>query len=519
MAKRDNLKHALRDAVKDELENLHADEELELGKNGVIFPGESELRGLNFDKKVKSRDEIVLDELLASVPRNQGYYLKLYKEKNPNEFELKQRIDNYETWSDMEWEITSIVRQYTNKSQALADKWGSGRYRVIIWRDGGLRGPKYKPIDFIIDAQESEQFEKNTHKNGNNGYMSQMDVEEKVKSQVATLGELIKTLQSVNPNVSPEQTQKLLSDSFKAGIETKAGESSTLGTLLTALLPALINKPVTTAPQPDIASIVGALGNIISSSTQANKIEPIQQLDPIDLLIKLKQAGLIPETNTQKEDPTTKTLELISQLMPLMQNLTGGGSDTSPLTELIRVVGPQVGKVISDITNTVNTVVTKGRITPSNKPSVIVESSTPIPTQSSVLTSNEQTLQPILTSELPVFKAIKIAAENKDITFYPQLEDLTMRIMTEEQFSQLINNQLDPASILTQIAKFGGDFFVTPMASEYFNNFIAWKKIQIANEIIAACEQCKTEFVFTTQAEFEQDNKCPECDTILKTII
>lgn len=107
-----------------------------------------------FSQNAKHRDELVIDELLASVPRNQGYYLKLYRNVGPNQYELKQRIDNYDAWTDLEWEITSIVRHNTKLNPS---KWGSGTYRIVIWRDSGIRnGSKYRPTEFYIDAQEPE---------------------------------------------------------------------------------------------------------------------------------------------------------------------------------------------------------------------------------------------------------------------------------------------------------------------------------------------------------------------------
>src|SRR3989304_6862853 len=136
------------DLIKEEVARLNAD-----------HPDDDELHPSDFkvvrDKQLGQAevadDERVLDELLASIPRNQGYYLKLYKELRPTDFEFKLRVDNYDTWTDLEWEISSLVRAYTDKQP---NKWGSGRYRIIIWRDGGVRGPKYKPIDFMIDALE-----------------------------------------------------------------------------------------------------------------------------------------------------------------------------------------------------------------------------------------------------------------------------------------------------------------------------------------------------------------------------
>ena len=45
-----------------------------------------------FSHNMRDKDQLVIDELLASLPKNQGYYLKLYKEILPGKWELKERL-------------------------------------------------------------------------------------------------------------------------------------------------------------------------------------------------------------------------------------------------------------------------------------------------------------------------------------------------------------------------------------------------------------------------------------------
>lgn len=91
---------------------------------------ESWLFEQTFDESIIA--DKALDELLAKIPVKSGYYLKLYKEISPNEFEFKVRIDHWEEWSDMEWEIVQIVKRNPK------ERWGSGKYRVIPFREGGF---------------------------------------------------------------------------------------------------------------------------------------------------------------------------------------------------------------------------------------------------------------------------------------------------------------------------------------------------------------------------------------------
>lgn len=90
----------------------------------------------------------VLDKLLAELP-DAGYYLKLYKEVEPNSFEFKLQISNWHEWTDLEAEVAKIVKMY---SEASPEQWGSGTYRVIPFLEGFVNKPKMKPVDFKIDA-------------------------------------------------------------------------------------------------------------------------------------------------------------------------------------------------------------------------------------------------------------------------------------------------------------------------------------------------------------------------------
>ena len=50
------------------------------------------------------------------------------------------------------WIISQI-----NFKRITAKKWGSGLYRLIIWKTGGIREKnKYPAIDVIVDAGDNE---------------------------------------------------------------------------------------------------------------------------------------------------------------------------------------------------------------------------------------------------------------------------------------------------------------------------------------------------------------------------
>lgn len=161
-------------------------------------------------------EEVIIDELLAGVPQDQGYYLKLYKEIGPNKYQLKQRIDDFFDWADLEWEVTQIVRQQTKKNPS---RWGSAPYKIVVWREGGIRTKEFRPVFLDIDAEEPEgpAFP---------GQASPVDPGVNMENQLAAFSNMMGALKGIMPpGQDPAAIQQILADAFKSGLSVNPPKS------------------------------------------------------------------------------------------------------------------------------------------------------------------------------------------------------------------------------------------------------------------------------------------------------
>ena len=148
--------------------------------------------------------ENIIDELLLGLPNSEGYYIKLYKEIDTGKWELKEKIIDYESWSDLEVEIKNLV---TIRSQKNPRKWGSGNYKVMVFKEG-RQGFVKKPINMSIDANETA-----------------LAPETDVKNKLSEVGEFIKQVKEIMPEQSkenpppPPHDAKLIAETFKSGVD------------------------------------------------------------------------------------------------------------------------------------------------------------------------------------------------------------------------------------------------------------------------------------------------------------
>lgn len=544
-------------STKNEIKNLIAQEIKNLENGDDEKDEEYQPRFIESPTKIDA-EERVIDELLASVPKNSGYYLKLSKEIRPNEFELKLRVDNYDAWSDLEWEITNLVRSYTLKSP---HKWGSGHYRVIIWREGGVRGPKFKPIDFYIDAQEDINMNM-TNTNVNSNVNVSADVQEKVKEQFASFSELIKTLQVLNPTASPADIQGKIFDAFKSGLDAKT-QSMQVDTAkdvanqsqMTAILLELIrqnNKPVSPPPTNDTL-----IAQLIQALTAKNQIQSVEK-DPLDMLIKLREAGILTPP-VQPVDSVTKAFEIINTMLPMMQGLSGGGTGDSTISTIIKTVGPQISKIIGDVTGTINKAI-DAKLTVNKNISSMSTHSELLRHESNILSNSNENLDENVYGEIPIspydnvdiplnepvniqpnvppqqnvnasggngmeyikfLNGLKKAIHVNDPNFFPSLEDALMSVTSEENYDKLVSGETPVELAAQQIVKFGGAYFGSPQALKYYNSFVQWARNQKASEYAIKCQNCQEDNVYASQEYFNtltsesEDAHCINCNTSL----
>lgn len=202
-----NIKNMVR-AEMQELEHDNPDEE--------FIPNDA-VHGSKVRQIKQDAEEVIIDELLAGVPQDQGFYLKLYKELGPNKYQLKQRIDNFFDWADLEWEVTKIVRQQTKKSPS---RWGSGSYKLIVWKEGGIRTREFKPVFLDIDAEEPEN-----SVSGVSGVP--VDPTVSMENQLSSFASMMNALKGIMPpGQDPAQTQEILAKAFKSGVDANPPKDS-----------------------------------------------------------------------------------------------------------------------------------------------------------------------------------------------------------------------------------------------------------------------------------------------------
>lgn len=439
-------KKAAADTIKEELKLLKAEQDVATDIDEEFDPSTirtGRLGAPHLGDRQLANDEKVIDELLTSVPQNQGYYLKLYKEVRPNEYELKKRIDNYDSWTDLEWEINSIVRSYTTKQP---DKWGSGRYRIVIWKDGGLRGPKHKPIDFLVDAQEL--LNPNPNNQSNSSGLGD------VKEQLGTLSELVKSFSAMNPQVSPAETQKLLSESFQLGLGAKGAASSESNSLTAALIAMMSEQMKSSRSDPTLIALL-------------TELTRTTQKDPLASLKSLKEAGLLGD---DKKSSVSQLTEL-AQLMEVIQDLKGGGS-SSTAGEIVKALSPHIGEAIGLLREGVQAF--QGL-----KNRKAIQGAPQIPTQT-VPTANPKLSEPNIPDH-PLLKEIYTAVEKNDHNYFPKLvHGIGYWVENGDQYLQAaIEGVLSPDQVQSFLVDMGGEYFRQGKVKAYMTSFIDWYKNQI----------------------------------------
>jgi len=301
-----------------------------------------------FQANMRDKDQMVIDELLASLPKNQGYYLKLYREILPGKYELKERIDNYDTWTDMELEIAERVKAMTRKFGAK--KWGSGLYRVVVWRNGGIReGNKYPVIDVIVDAGDTEDAAANLS-------TGRVDAAEAANEQMNALGNMLKAVETIMPRaVDPNIQFQAIVQAFTAGKGEQQNSGNQMMTLMMTMMTGMMtsmmemakgNGQRNGAPEP-------AFEERMAKMLEMMKLMGLGQT-PVpkglgEQLAELKLLGLDPFKKEDTIEQIAKLKALTGSLMDVMPNNGQQVERPGIFEKLIDAVAPHVPKIFADI--------------------------------------------------------------------------------------------------------------------------------------------------------------------------
>ena len=299
-----------------------------------------------FSRTMQDKDQLVIDELLASLPKNQGYYLKLYKEIFPGRWELKERIDNFETWTDFELEIAERVKAMTRKLGAK--KWGSALYRVVIWRQGGIReAQKYPVTDVNVDAGDDVNPEAPT---------GRIDPVEAANEQVNALGNMLKAVETIMPRaVDPNIQFQAIVQAFTAGKgEQQNGQNQTqvmMMTMMTTLMTGMMEmmksgRNGNGAPEPAFEERMAKMMEMMKTFGLGQTPQPKGLAEQ---MAELKLLGFDPFKKDDTIDQIAKLKALTGSLMDVMPN--GGQMPERPgiFEKLVDAVAPHIPKIFSDL--------------------------------------------------------------------------------------------------------------------------------------------------------------------------
>lgn len=340
----------LRDVIQEEAEAAERDE---MGRDEEFNPdrdlGASFSGPRAFQRDMRDRDQLVIDELLASLPKNQGYYLKLYRELGPGRWEFKEKIDQYDTWTDMELEVVERVRSYTKKFGSK--KWGTGLYRVVVWRNGGIRERnKYPPTDIAVDAGDADG--PDTHQTG------KLDPMEAVNEQMNAFGGLMTAMQHIMPKtVDPNVQFQSIIQAFLAGKDEKREaarqDTNAMTTMMSTMMTTMMTLVTSMMQQKNAPVEVGKpfeeqMANMMGILKQFGFGQPAAPKGVAEQLAEMKMLGFDPFKKEDTIEQIAKLKALTGSLVDIMPN---GQQVERPgiFEKLVDAIAPHVPKMFADL--------------------------------------------------------------------------------------------------------------------------------------------------------------------------
>lgn len=508
-------------ATESKVKNTIKELQKNMEKDPSIFEDEEfDPNTIRVSPKVISEEVSVIDELLASVPKGQGYYLKLYKEIRPNTHEFKLKIDSFENWTDLELEIAGIIRDYTLKDTA---KWGSGTYRIIVHRKEGIRGPKYNPIDFYIDAQEMPGAKITTQSQTNS------------LNDLSSITNIIKTIREANPTISPAEIQKTMAESYQAGLkaqtEKENNNNNTMAVMMTALT-SMMTAVLTKSPLPQssiVEDLIKSLPVLLSALKELGIINPKKETTIPEMVKQLQDLGIYKQA--KDIDPIKKLTE-IKELISAVQSVSSftQGERPSIFEKLVDSFAPQLPNFIDKITSTVDKVSelvklqNESNVTPAALPLVSVPSTSTSTTSSSIPSNGGN--ETVMNTQF--FDELYTLINNQDFSKHDILHLIINKSNHNVDITpDILSGKLNVDNLIQVIRLYGGPKFneevFLPKLETFINNFIAYIKSKSITSIqpiisagyIARCSNCHIEYEFDKKEDFDiiknEEKICDEC--------
>lgn len=468
-----------------------------------------------------SEDDLMIDSIIRSIPSWETCYAKVYKSRplptGAKGAVLMGEIPDLHGISDLESYVRNLARD---------NNWGIGGYLVTIFqKKGNISQDK---INLPIEISYDEKPVISTTK--------QPDFKEQLKENAEFLKstkELVKEFLPQQPAMNQTDIIKSQVDAFRSGIEAQRSvtPSPTIPTSENQFLDALkflkesgMLKESGNGQEMQMLQTLRLLKEmgLISQPGQA----AAQEKDLFSEIAKLKEVGLIKLPADEKPEDTmssvSKVMELVSALTPLLGGL--GGEKTSATIELIRVLGPQVPKIVENITGTINQVAEVSKMKISAKMGLRphelaklaekkIERIENVKAES--IQSQPERIEPQMSKERnPLIQELLLAVENNDQEFFPRLEELMITYIGPHIFDVLIDGSISVDTFLNSFSHMVSESsLISEKSKVYLSTFLEWYQ---RNETIAKCTTCNAEFTYENQQAFEEDTKLCDCGGTLQ---
>lgn len=463
-----------------------------------------------------TQDTLAVSSLFSRIPINEGYYAKVYRRYPvPKEYGARPvflyDIPQPEIIDDLESELRRLAKE---------NGWISGLYEVQLLQKNqpgilekveiSLELPPTPPPGSVSGNGAKDPFQ-----------------------QLSESAKFIRELTQQNPGSpgsSPESVIRAVTDAYKSGLEASGKPNQGLNSaeVFKSLVDAVRSLQPAPAPTADpIAQLVQLRKLELESRPRSGEDEFL------DKLIKLKAAGFFGEE--KHGDPMAAMEKIVTIAATLAASMGGGGGSSSPVVEAIRVFGPQLGQIVTDITGTIKQVTAQRIGGPPPMPPVAtrppVQAQPPLPSPPEPIAPAQPVLQPesrvnpveprphepppeVQDMIAAVNAEIKTAVTARDKGFYPRLDQIVQSSAPPAVYQMMLDGKLSYVDMVESVKGIvGEDLAVKAETKGYFEGFLDYLKERKTRGVVAVCPSCQSEFEYRDEASFRMEPQCEDCGT------
>jgi hypothetical protein len=441
-----------------------------------------------------NRSGAIAADVLSRLPVNQGYYFKIYKAselpgRSPDflcDIELDVPIDDLDT----------LIQQY-----AIKQKWGSGEYIIRTHIHGK---PGVAEIPFAIGIRIPDQAPQPTDSTHPTLKSSVRDVAEMTQSLHAAVQPFL----SAQSPGDPSKIAGAIADTVKSVLEVTGRTGS--------------------APAPT------SMKDLIEAVTLLKKeAEPPKTEDPIALLKRMREAGLLPE---DKPDNYVGLLKQLTEALGILRELSPSAEGRSSATvEVFKALAPHIGEAFSTVREGIAAFrESKGMIP--DAPRAVTgparSSGVPIPPPSAGSAAPAAPFHPLIAD-------LRQAIEAGDQAYFERLvPGVSYYVDNGIEYLEAAKQGMIPPDQFTEylVQMSGDEYFRTDKAKAYLKAFLDWYAKEVfgprtprpeepddhdddigrtgspppAGEIEAQCSRCGEAYGYPSLKDFQEDHRV--CD-------